>query len=246
MIVMMNVPYPETADIETSSDGYANRFSGAVGAWMLEVQERLVTQQIEIFKPTRILDVGGGHGQLARPLCSQGYNVTVLGSTPACAHRIEELVKSGACAFTTGNVIELPFDENSFEVVLCVRLLTHCTAWPTIIKELCRVARDGVIVDYPTSQSLNAIAPMLFGAKKRIEKDTRTWTLFRHELEAIHNAQASLLAKWLHLEGCKRICRSLLQGAEKIAIRTLGQTNQPDWRSASLLRTQHPWQSKAW
>ncbi len=35
-------------------------------------------------------------------------------------------------------------------------------------------------MDYPTSQSLNAVAPALFGAKKKFEKNTRTWTLFRH------------------------------------------------------------------
>ena len=34
-------PYPETADIETSSDDYASRFSGPAGEWMLEVQERI-------------------------------------------------------------------------------------------------------------------------------------------------------------------------------------------------------------
>ncbi len=48
------------------------------------------------------------------------------------------------------------------------------------MRELCRVARQGVIVDYPTGQSLNAMAPALFGAKKRFEKNTRTWALFRH------------------------------------------------------------------
>ncbi|MCK5529607.1 MAG: class I SAM-dependent methyltransferase, partial [Kiritimatiellae bacterium] len=37
-----------------------------------------------------------------------------------------------------------------------------------------------IIVDYPTSQSLNKIAPMLFKAKKKFEGDTRTWKLFKH------------------------------------------------------------------
>ena len=45
---------------------------------------------------------------------------------------------------------------------------------------LCRVARRAVIVDYPTGQSLNCITPALFGAKKRIEGNTRTYTLFPH------------------------------------------------------------------
>ena len=72
------------ADIETSMDGYAERFAGRTGAWMLEIQERIVMDMIKDVKPARILDVGGGHGQLAIPLCQAGYSVTVLGSAESC------------------------------------------------------------------------------------------------------------------------------------------------------------------
>jgi hypothetical protein len=45
---------------------------------------------------------------------------------------------------------------------------------------MARVAKRAVIVDYPTSEGLNAIAPALFGAKKKLEGNTREWRLFRH------------------------------------------------------------------
>lgn len=173
--------YPETADIETSSDDYARRFSGAVGGWMLSVQERITLELLSATPGATVLDVGGGHGQLAVPLCRAGYPVTVLGSHDSCRKRIAEIVDSGACRFQVGNVIALPFPDRSFDAVLSFRLLTHCEAWPVLVKELCRVARRSVIVDYPTSQSLNAVAPALFGAKKKLEGNTRTWRLFRHE-----------------------------------------------------------------
>ena len=60
------------------------------------------------------------------------------------------------------------------------RLERLVMAVPALIAELCRVARHAVIVDYPTSESLNRVAPALFGAKKRLEKNTRTFTLFTH------------------------------------------------------------------
>lgn len=174
-------PFPETADIETSSDEYAGRFAGAAGEWMLKVQEDIA---LDLLKPTgskTILDVGGGHGQLAHPLCRAGYSVTVLGSALSCEHRIRSLVAARQCEFIVGNVIALPFPDRSFDTVISFRLVTHCEQWPALVKELCRVAKHMVIVDYPTSQSLNAIAPMLFGAKKKFEVNTRTWTLFRHK-----------------------------------------------------------------
>lgn len=173
--------FPETADIHTSADEYATRFAGRTGAWMLEVQERITLDFLRPFAAKTVLDVGGGHGQLARPLCRDGYEVTVLGSAPACEHRIRDLTRTGACRFVVGNVIALPFPDRSFDAVICFRLVTHCGRWPELIAELCRVARQAVIVDYPTSQSLNTIAPALFGAKKKLEKNTRPWRLFRHD-----------------------------------------------------------------
>jgi 2-polyprenyl-3-methyl-5-hydroxy-6-metoxy-1,4-benzoquinol methylase len=175
------VPFPETADIETSSDAYAARFGGAVGAWMLAVQERLALDLLRDLPQASVLDVGGGHGQLALPLCRLGHPVTVLSSDESCRRRIASAVQSGACRFRVGNVIALPYSNRAFDVAVCFRLLTHCAQWPKLVDELCRVARRAVIVDYPTSQSVNAVAPALFGAKKRLEGDTRTWRLFRHD-----------------------------------------------------------------
>jgi ubiquinone/menaquinone biosynthesis C-methylase UbiE len=172
--------FPETADIETSSDAYARRFAGPVGEWMLGVQEAITLKFLEGAPQTPVLDIGGGHGQLAVPLCRDGWEVTVLGSSESCRHRVAEVVDAGRCTFQVGNVVDLPFPDRSFDTVLGFRMLTHCSRWPELVREMCRVARRSVIADYPTSQSLNKIAPMLFKAKKKIEGDTRTWALFRH------------------------------------------------------------------
>lgn len=173
--------YPETADIETSSDEYAGRFAGPAGQWLLDVQERLTLELLKPLGARTVLDVGGGHGQLALPLVRDGYEVTILGSSPSCEHRVEAVTRSGRARFLVGNVVQLPFPDRSFDVVIAFRLVTHCERWPVLIRELCRVARRAVIVDYPTSQSVNAIAPALFNAKKKYEKNTRPWSLFRHE-----------------------------------------------------------------
>jgi 2-polyprenyl-3-methyl-5-hydroxy-6-metoxy-1,4-benzoquinol methylase len=173
--------YPETADIETSSDDYATRFSGPGGAWMLGVQEQTVVEWMADYPAATVLDVGGGHGQLAVPLARRGYRVTVLGSDPACARRISREVGDGRIAFATGNLLDLPYGDGAFAVVVCIRLLPHCTRWQQLVGELCRVARRAVIADYPTVQSLNRFSSPLFGMKKRVERNTRPFALFRHE-----------------------------------------------------------------
>jgi 2-polyprenyl-3-methyl-5-hydroxy-6-metoxy-1,4-benzoquinol methylase len=172
--------WPAGADVETSSDNYAARFAGPVGEWMLRVQERITLGLLADVRGGTVLDVGGGHGQLARPLCRDGWAVTVQGSDGTCRRRIADLVDTGKCRFQVSDPLALPFADLSFDAVLCFRLLTHCEDWQRLTGELCRVARQCVVVDYPTSQSLNAASPALFGAKKRAEGNTRPWRLFRH------------------------------------------------------------------
>ncbi len=171
---------PEPADIETSSAAYAARFAGPTGAWMLHIQEMIVLNLLRKLSAKTVLDVGGGHGQLAEPLCREGFQVTVAASAPVCRQRITALLNSGQCRFQAGDLLALPFADRSFDAVLCFRLVMHCTKWPLLIQELCRVARWAVIVDYPTSQSLNRLAPSLFATKKKLEGNTRPFRLFRH------------------------------------------------------------------
>lgn len=176
---MDTMPYPETADIETSSEGYATRFLGEVGAWFLKVQEEATLKMLEPFPKARILDVGGGHGQVTEALIRQGYSVTVLGSDERCKKRIQPFLDRGQCFFQTGNVIDLPFQDFAFDVVLSYRLISHVNQWQKLIQEFSRVAKKAVIFDYPTVCSFNSIVPLFFGFKKRLEGNTRTFTCFR-------------------------------------------------------------------
>lgn len=173
--------FPETADIETASEDYARRFAGRTGEWMLSLQERLVVEFARRAGGQSVLDVGGGHGQLAWPLRKAGFEITVLSSAPECVARLQPHVERGEICFVVGNVIEMPFESKAFDLVVSVRLLTHCERWPKLVAEMCRVARRAVIVDYPALQGFNALSGYFFSAKKQVEKNTRTWRDFRHE-----------------------------------------------------------------
>jgi SAM-dependent methyltransferase len=170
----------ETADVETASDGYAARFAGPTGAWLLDVQAAAVRTLLGPDRRRTILDVGGGHGQLARPLSEEGRPFMVLGTDPACRRRIEDLLAAGTCRFVTGEVTALPFPGRAFDAVLCIRLLTHCARWPALIAELCRVAREEVIIEYPLHEGLHRMGGLFFGVKKKMEGNTRRWTPFTH------------------------------------------------------------------
>jgi Methyltransferase domain len=103
----------------------------------------------------------------------------VVGSAPACAERLSAWLADGRCRFEVANVIDLPYAARSFDAALCFRLLPHVTAWETLLRELCRVARESVVVDYPSSRSINVLAGGLFAAKKRFEGNTRPFVQYR-------------------------------------------------------------------
>ncbi len=169
----------EDADVETSSEAYGLRFSGRVGGWFLAVQAEATLDLLRGFPHARVVDVGGGHAQLAGPLAEAGHDVTVVGSSEACGARVRLL--AGRVRFQAADLLALPFAARAFDVALAFRLLPHVARWRELVAELCRVAAAAVIVDYPTRRSVNAMAGPLFGMKKRVEGDTRPFAVFADE-----------------------------------------------------------------
>jgi len=143
------------------------------------VQAAITLSLLREWPHARVLDVGGGHGQLAGPLLDAGHELTVLGSDPSCEARIRGLTAAGRARYVAADLLAPGLPDHSFDVVLAFRLLPHVVRWPELIATLARLARRTVVVDYPTRRSVNAIADLLFGLKKGVEKDTRPFTVFR-------------------------------------------------------------------
>jgi SAM-dependent methyltransferase len=174
---------PETGlpapDVETASEAYAVRFAGEVGEWFLQAQARITLALLAPWPRARVLDVGGGHGQLTGPLVEAGYDVTVYGSTDqARATRLRPWLEAGRARFQAGSLERLAVPDRAFDVVLSYRLLPHVERWRDLVAELCRSAACAVLVDYPSRRSLNAVASPLFGLKRGLEGDTRPFTVF--------------------------------------------------------------------
>jgi SAM-dependent methyltransferase len=169
----------ECADIVTSTDDYARRFGGLVGRWFIETQTRLTLTALKALPAgASVLDVGGGHAQIAPPLIEAGYEVTVVGSDSSCSTRLEPWIANGQCRYHVADLRVLPFPDASFDAVVCFRLLPHSISWSRLIGELCRVARRSVIVDYPSSRSVNIASSPLLAVKREIELNTRPFLTF--------------------------------------------------------------------
>lgn len=173
----------ETPDVETSSEAYARRFSGPIGAYLLEVQRALVTRLLPAAPGGRlqVLEVGGGHGQLTAALLEAGHEVVVQGSVPACAQRLRPLLAAspGRLRFVVSSLWSLPFDNAAFDAVIGLRLLAHVERFEDLLAEMARVSGKSVIVDFAPQVSSNLLEPFLFPLKRRVEGDTRPFFCYR-------------------------------------------------------------------
>ena len=161
-----------------------NVFPGRWGIFFLALQTQITLALLEPWPGAKILDIGGGHGQLALPLVKAGYQVTVAGSHPICRERLDRLLPPGSYDFKWGNLLSLPLEDQSFDIVLSFRLLPHVEDWPKLVAECCRLAGKAVIVDYPDIRSINIFSKLFFKVKKAIEKNTRPFSCFsRRELK---------------------------------------------------------------
>lgn len=166
-------------DIHSSSDEYAKRFSGEFGKFALGVQGECTLKILKKHNDIKtILDVGGGHGQLMPYIVNRGYDITIYGSNECCKKRVQSYIDKNECKFQVGSLTKLPFADKSFDAVVCFRQICHLDNYSECIKELSRVSKKIVIIDYPTYRSFNILNKIFFKLKKKVEKNTRTFKIF--------------------------------------------------------------------
>jgi len=175
----MSLPAHEAPDVETSSEEYARRFSGEVGRFFLDIQNSAVLDLLAPWPGATVLDVGGGHAQIAPALVERGFRVTVAGSEEVCREQLDRALSPGSFEFRACDLLDLPYPDRHFDVVVSLRLLAHIERWRELIAELCRVASRAVILDYSDSRSFNQLYGPLFSWKKAVEGNTRTYQIFK-------------------------------------------------------------------
>lgn len=100
----------------------------------------LAFQAVREVDPGRLLEVGGGPGELsARIQAELGTEVTMLDVAP----RMVELARAKGVDAVVGDVQELPFADESFDCALAAWMLFHVPDIDRGLSELARVLRPG-------------------------------------------------------------------------------------------------------
>jgi SAM-dependent methyltransferase len=137
----------------------AMRFSGPIGTLLAESQEGVITSFLGPIDGRTIVDVGTGTGRAAIGLARRGARVTGVDASPemlrvardrAAAERLD-------VTFDVGDAHRLLYKDRAFECAVSLRVLMHTPDWRQCLAELCRVADDRVVFDYPAALSAAAL-----------------------------------------------------------------------------------------
>jgi ubiquinone/menaquinone biosynthesis C-methylase UbiE len=185
--------YTVYADPAMAERFEAMRFSGPIGRLIAETQEQQIAAFLGSLKGQRILDVGTGTGRAAIALARRGAVVTGIDASAEMLQVAERRAhEAGASVtFARGDAHRLDFADRSFDAVVCLRVLMHTPDWQQSLKELCRVANDRVIFDYPARWSTAALQ----AAARRLAQ------VFDSRVEAYRVFSSRAIARALDAEG---------------------------------------------
>lgn len=146
-------------------------------------------------KDLELLDVCCGSGMVSEYYAGQGAEVTGLDySEEAIARANKRKEKYDFEAqFQTGDAHNLPFRDNSFDIVSIHDGLHHLEDTAKAVKEMARVARKAVVIIEPAKSSLTEIS-ILLGISLRYEGP-----------DFVYRLTAEETSKWLQAAGIKKI-----------------------------------------
>ncbi|MDE3153508.1 MAG: class I SAM-dependent methyltransferase [Acidobacteriota bacterium] len=174
--------YTAYADPQMAESFDRIRFGGPIGGLLLETQERVLLDFLGDLHGRTVLDVGTGTGRAALTLARAGATVTGVDASR------EMLRVAGARAradglsitFQEGDAHALAFPDASFDAAISLRVLMHTPGWRVCLGELCRVARDRVVFDYPALASVALLQSIGRRVGARFGRRVEAYRVFRH------------------------------------------------------------------
>ena len=150
-------PVPERYLEEEVAQAYRRKYAVSFARRLSNRRElSLVGRALARFDSTgRVLDCPCGAGRLVPTLLAHADHVTAVDASPAMVaearRALEGRFEPGQIEFAVANADRLPFEDDSFDVVVCHRLLHHVPGAEDrgrILRELARVARQGIVLSF--------------------------------------------------------------------------------------------------
>jgi demethylmenaquinone methyltransferase/2-methoxy-6-polyprenyl-1,4-benzoquinol methylase len=114
------------------------------------VWRKIVTARIRKWKPSRLLDVASGTGDLALEIQDQCPLCDVIASD-FCADMLVHATQRGMAKTLVADALDLPFQDAEFDVVTVAFGLRNMADYPAALREMHRILKPGgrlLILDF--------------------------------------------------------------------------------------------------
>ena len=117
---------------------YASVYNSFISFFGYGAKDNILMNQLDLKSSKLVLDVGGGTGNLAYKISKHVKKVIVLDSSEEMLKRVHDGDKVEKCfAFAQS----IPFNDEKFDLVLCIDALHHIKEIDEAIKEISRVTK---------------------------------------------------------------------------------------------------------
>ena len=192
--------YTVYQDPETARTFDDRRFGGPIGELIASEQAQVVANFVGRVDGRSILDVGAGTGRAAIFLARSGAKVTAVDASEPMLDvaRQRAADQNLRVCFLIADAHALEFGDRSFDVALSLRVLMHTPEWPRSVAELCRVADQLVIVDYPSAASFALIESLARRVMHVLGAKTEPYRVFRDRTMARELAKSGFSVRSIH------------------------------------------------
>lgn len=111
--------------------------------------EKFLKQVLDSYQSPKILDIGAGHGAFTKILHEKGYEVAACDMFPENFYYNE--IECKKVDITTG----LPYEDNTFDVLMAVEVMEHIHDHITFMKECNRILKPGGVLLFSTPNILS-------------------------------------------------------------------------------------------
>ena len=148
------IPFPTDLTTDAMQDaGFVRQaFAGIASRYVLAnhvlslgidcLWRRTTARRIALLKPSRILDLATGSGDLAQTVQAACPDAKILGADFSVP-MMRQAQRRGLDALVAADGMNLPFQDESFDVLTVAFGLRNMASWPQALQEMSRVLRPG-------------------------------------------------------------------------------------------------------
>lgn len=127
--------------------GYLNK--NPVLNYMFNKFFETILSYVELTKPKSILDVGCGEGLVMKKIREKYDDINITGLDISKENLDVSKILNPDAKLVLGDIYSLPFENDSFDLVVCTEVLEHLKEPNTALKEVRRVSNLNLVISVP-------------------------------------------------------------------------------------------------